>query len=760
MLTCLLPFTSQAIIVFLPIQIHNKTYYFLTDEDNTKKKEFEKEYLRLKEILVQQDNYCIKCRRLYKNSYVRLDSNTRHCSACYDQLSPEQKDKLNPDIDWDLFRKLNHTYRVLNRYAYKPIPSQDSLSLYKCNSTDADKIDISEISQDFSLKMGDRPEARRHASVPYSSSKINKRFIRSQSASGSNNTTDLTGSWGTPHSFDHLGKSNSTKTDTAKSYQNARSPNMTDQKGAWLTSAISCPSSKPHSTKQRSQSTSCSNQMPDQQGPRRTASIPCPSKRHSEIIEIYDDASSSPYINMTPSSVNSSSVNSFSMDSSSVSSFSMPPFSMDSLNTPPLNTPPFSMDSLKTSFSMDSSSMTLDAIRCYPTREAAMSPQEDAKHPVQSVTSSTTMLEAPNTWDISKNKLHENPENTNIEKLIKLENNSYFVITKPNQENKSYIHRYKSNDLNIQHEFKYLEPIDATHILAFEWDKQQQVLICVVFFELSIRIIQLNSNDALDSRDRFEFTELNFNYSETNIPTVKVSVVGKTYFFIIEDQKQLLLLQSLGGTISKRTSVKDQPICPSISYTTNDSLYIYYLERSSENHNIIQTKEMIVDSKALETHPFKEVTVPGEQIECSLSLSPSKDLLALSIQTKQTTTTTYLMGLDKKVVMEGISYTFEPEFKPQIDWHPTKLIFAQHTPHSFGQVTLIFLDKKRDDTGNISINPENRIEYSTKLRNINKIFILDDEESETGVRCYARTSSDKKNDCYLYCLIQKDQLEQ
>ncbi len=371
----------------------------------------------------------------------------------------------------------------------------------------------------------------------------------------------------------------------------------------------------------------------------------------------------------------------------------------------------------------------LDAIKC-----------DQGIHPVQSVVYSTNRFETPNTWDHLQQKIHQNPTDTKIEKLIRLEKNQCFAITKPDEKSQSYLYQYTLNEaLNREHTAKCVKPIDANHILAFEWDKQHQILICIVLFESKIRFITINVDDEQ------KIVLSNLQYSETDIPTVKVFAVGETWFFTIDAQKSFLLLQSNSKTLLTLAQ-GNTSLCPSISYKTDHALYIYCLERVSETCDQIQIKEMIVDSKNFNTRILKRVAMHQEEIECALSLSPFNQLLSCSIKSNLTSKT-YLMSINKEVVMENIRYQFAPDFKPHIDWHPTDLMFTQHT--TSGRFTLISLNRQKKDIRDCVFLGQ-RIEYSADLKNLSKLFLVHDPTSEIQTCCYAIDSSDQND--YLFRL--------
>ena len=416
----------------------------------------------------------------------------------------------------------------------------------------------------------------------------------------------------------------------------------------------------------------------------------------------------------------------------------------------------------------------LNAIKC-----------DQGTHPVQSVMSSAARFEALNTFDNSQQKIHqcfkENHKNQEIEKLIFLKNNKYAAITKPDQKSQSYIYLYTLNQqLNIEDERIHPTPIDATHILAFEFDKQQEVFICSVLFESKIVFSQMHLNtthehlnttyehlntthEYLNGTDEclnpagehlnpiYEFFKAKTQRSTIDIPTVKVFVVGETYYFIIKDQKQLSLIEISRGTITILPTISSHSICPSIGYNTDHALYIYYLERSPETQDQIHIKKMIVDPKEIKICTFRYVAVPEKEMECALSLAPSNLALAFSIQT-HLNTETYIISLNDDSQTEDVSYKFTPDFKPQIDWHPTQLMFAQHTASK--RFTVISLRQQQNERGT-GVFLGNRLEYSTQLESLNQIFLLNDSASETKVCGYARGSINDKND-YLFRLFKRE----
>ena len=364
-------------------------------------------------------------------------------------------------------------------------------------------------------------------------------------------------------------------------------------------------------------------------------------------------------------------------------------------------------------------------------------------HPVQSVISSTSSFEAPNTWDHSQQKIHQNPTRENTEKLIKLKNDNYFVITKPNNKNESHIYRYTPNKQSNTKKKVIFERIQAHHILAFEWNKKQELLVCVVLFESEIRLIKMHVGGESET-----VPILGLSRSETDIPTAKVFVVGEACYSLIESQKNFALIKNTNEEIFTLRH-KNNSICPSISYQTDHALYIYYLEKSPEIQDQIDIKKMIIDSKAIKTSIFRNITVPEQEMECALSLSPSNLAFAFSIHTPLNTETC-IISLKDDSKTRDVRYKFTPDFKPQIDWHPTRLMFAQHATSK--RFTLISLHQQQNERGTGSFL-WHRFEYSTRLRNLNQIFLFDDPISEIETCCYARTSSDKND--YLFRLTEQ-----
>ena len=99
MLTLLLPFTSQAMVSF-HIPLHSHSYYFFTENKNETDLNLNDAIFKLRNITSESHNYCAKCGRLARDTYLIRGPDRRYCFVCINKVSKDERTCLTLDRDF------------------------------------------------------------------------------------------------------------------------------------------------------------------------------------------------------------------------------------------------------------------------------------------------------------------------------------------------------------------------------------------------------------------------------------------------------------------------------------------------------------------------------------------------------------------------------------------------------------------------------------------------------------------------------------
>ncbi len=347
---------------------------------------------------------------------------------------------------------------------------------------------------------------------------------------------------------------------------------------------------------------------------------------------------------------------------------------------------------LNVSFDNCSKRLSINCINPKKLRELSsdrIPPKPPILEPVERVDCVTTLFAKPNTWHVPTQRVHQNPTQLDIEKLINVKDIGNIIITKPDSRKASWLYLIDRNNF-----YTCLGVIIADKILYLDFDESERQVIYVV---LHNDIMYFNKIHL----DTLHTVSCSIDGNVTDKATVQAFILKNFYYFLIEDQGQTTVKTNRKTNATCNTIKSFDSVCPSVGYQDNDSVYIYSIQKSYQDNRRLDINLWSFGSKGNSKQNITPIDVAKN---CLISLAPNNDYLVVSSDTCIYTLSIHTTSYHRWDFAKGSGMSLE------IDWHPEKPIFAQHSRSG----TLIL--------NNIATHTQ--IIYPNERQGMNKVFFL------------------------------------